>query len=526
MGFWSRIARVPRAVKNSIKRRVLKPFKKRGYFLTEEEKRRLNPTHFDKINGRFRKYHPADVKAMKLKHRAEFLALRKKMIAAAAKGSKAKERQVMRALFNATRERSDAVNGGGGDFRADADADADGSRRLQNKSKWGVAKASLAFGLPDKKKRAGPALRWRDGPAFATPPHIASMDCEPMKHDPSDLVHGDGGDGWEPGATRRRPPTPTPGRSTPLRDDWGRAFSEVDSDSELEYETFETDLNDDEDMTSIPKTLRRRRINFDGTPVSYARAGASLRWENYDKEEEARSRAYVDFLKQRLDEYNEMMKWEYRERYGRARAWTPKPTPAWMKHEAPPPWALRAGRDATTRENVDGFDDETKHRVLSWWAAIDMRREAVIQELERVRVTDETWGEESAAEARRVGYGAIQRATGHAAGAPRSLPEYARASVLSSAASAGGAGQSITSKDLPRHLAAGALLEDKDAMMRRWVGRPPPKPPESVRAVRRAKKLEEKRLKAVRKAAWKQAHKELVALRKMQKKYAAMHPDR
>ena len=69
-------------------------------------------------------------------------------------------------------------------------------------------------------------------------------------------------------------------------------------------------------------------------------------------------------------------------------------------------------------------------------------------------------------------------------------------------------------------------MEDKDAMMRRWVGRPPPKPPESVRAVRRAKKLEEKRLKAVRKAAWKQAHKELVALRKMQKKYAAMHPDR
>ena len=58
---------------------VLRPFKRRGYFLTAEEIRERNPTIFDKIaNG---KYTEEAVEKMKLKRRDDFMALRREMLA-------------------------------------------------------------------------------------------------------------------------------------------------------------------------------------------------------------------------------------------------------------------------------------------------------------------------------------------------------------------------------------------------------------------------------------------------------------
>ena len=54
---------------------VLRPFKRRGYFLTQEEYRERNPTLFDKIASG--KYTEEAVEKMKLKRRDDFLALRR-----------------------------------------------------------------------------------------------------------------------------------------------------------------------------------------------------------------------------------------------------------------------------------------------------------------------------------------------------------------------------------------------------------------------------------------------------------------
>ena len=58
---------------------VLRPFKRRGYFLTQEEYRERNPTLFDKIASG--KYTEEAVEKMKLKRRDDFLALRKRTLA-------------------------------------------------------------------------------------------------------------------------------------------------------------------------------------------------------------------------------------------------------------------------------------------------------------------------------------------------------------------------------------------------------------------------------------------------------------
>ena len=58
---------------------VLRPFKRRGYFLTAEEIRERNPTIFDKIASG--KYTEEAVEKMKLKRRDDFVALRREMLA-------------------------------------------------------------------------------------------------------------------------------------------------------------------------------------------------------------------------------------------------------------------------------------------------------------------------------------------------------------------------------------------------------------------------------------------------------------
>ena len=58
---------------------VLRPFKRRGYFLTQEEYRERNPTLFDKIASG--KYTEEAVEKMKLKRRDDFLALRRRTLA-------------------------------------------------------------------------------------------------------------------------------------------------------------------------------------------------------------------------------------------------------------------------------------------------------------------------------------------------------------------------------------------------------------------------------------------------------------
>ena len=58
---------------------VLRPFKRRGYFLTQEEYRERNPTIFDKIASG--KYTEEAVEKMKLKRRDDFLALRRQTLA-------------------------------------------------------------------------------------------------------------------------------------------------------------------------------------------------------------------------------------------------------------------------------------------------------------------------------------------------------------------------------------------------------------------------------------------------------------
>ena len=58
---------------------VLRPFKRRGYFLTQEEYRERNPTLFDNIASG--KYTEEAVEKMKLKRRDDFLALRRRTLA-------------------------------------------------------------------------------------------------------------------------------------------------------------------------------------------------------------------------------------------------------------------------------------------------------------------------------------------------------------------------------------------------------------------------------------------------------------
>ena len=65
---------------------VLGPLKSRGYLLTAAERRALRPTYFDKIaSGAYR---PSEVKKMKLRHRDQFLALRRALLRAVPRGAR------------------------------------------------------------------------------------------------------------------------------------------------------------------------------------------------------------------------------------------------------------------------------------------------------------------------------------------------------------------------------------------------------------------------------------------------------
>jgi hypothetical protein len=73
--------------KSRMRAYVLRPFKKRGYFLTTAEYRERHPTYYDKIQKVGKgvgKYSKEQVAKMKLEHRDVFVSMRKRLLAAAA----------------------------------------------------------------------------------------------------------------------------------------------------------------------------------------------------------------------------------------------------------------------------------------------------------------------------------------------------------------------------------------------------------------------------------------------------------
>lgn len=195
---------------NSMRAYALRPFKKRGYFLTPEEYRERHPTYYDKIerigNGRGR-YSEEQVRQMRLKHRDEFRSVRKRLLAAVAPDAATRSRYVERFFTRRhpprpsrrTRRAScpGAVGGGGG--------------------------GAGAFG------------------GVNAPTRVAALDHVPAASlpDPRDValgISGGGGGGFE----RDGPPPP------------GGA--------------------------SVPSTLARRNLDFDGSPVGYKPSGALKRW--------------------------------------------------------------------------------------------------------------------------------------------------------------------------------------------------------------------------------------------------------
>ena len=433
---------------------VLRPFKRRGYFLTAEEIRERNPTIFDKIASG--KYTEEAVEKMKLKRRDDFVALRREMLARTRDPA---ERAGVMAKFFTSRKppRRSRVN-----LPHEAWAPGAGTGAGVGAIGGGVSGA----GVPSGQSQFARLVSVDDAPVGSLP-------------DPRDVALGrnhrrtnEGGDkgvledvGGEP---RSRPSSSGIGARALsassihralgsslyddaslyddsslyddddecYRDEWtsshggwyASAVRGVDDFVASPTKYFESD---DERMTDdvgepVPATLRKRMVEQDGVAVEYPRPAGLRRWDGYVAEEDGKIARVLEEERKRRAEHNREMRRIYKRRYGR---WGRKPTqreaPEWTRNPTmDAPWRRpnnREGTKCTTREAVEGLAHELRSGTYGWWGAMELRRGAIVREENAVGAAEKTWGETSGAQAWKeskppAGGLSTAVATGHAGG--------------------------------------------------------------------------------------------------------------
>lgn len=201
--------------KNRMKAYVLRPFKKRGYFLTDAEYRERHPTYYDKIKrvGKGKgKFSAEQVQKMKLKHHDVFLSIRKRLLAAVAPDKASRSPYVERFF---TRRHPPPP-----------------SQRNRPSSFPGVGRGVVGGGGGGGAGAFG---------GVNVPPRVAALDHIPVASlpDPRDVALGIAGGG----GGRIECGVPPPPRGV-----------------------------------SVPSTLARRQLDFDGSPVGYKPSRALKRW--------------------------------------------------------------------------------------------------------------------------------------------------------------------------------------------------------------------------------------------------------
>ena len=160
----------------------------------------------------------------------------------------------------------------------------------------------------------------------------------------------------------------------------------------------------DEVGEPLPVTLQRRMVEQDGVPVTYPRPAGLRRWDRYVEDEDRKIADCVEEERRRRAEHNREMRRIYKRKYGRwGKKHDPRPAPTWVDnpHEDAP-WRRprnKEGEVCSTREAVEGFDRELKMGTYGWWAAIELRKEAVVREHNAVRAAEAAWGENTGSQA-------------------------------------------------------------------------------------------------------------------------------
>ena len=423
---------------------VLRPFKRRGYFLTAEEIRERNPTIFDKIaNG---KYTEEAVEKMKLKRRDDFMALRREMLARVRDPA---ERAGVMAKFFTSRKppRRSRVN-----LPHEAWAPSAGTGAGVGAVGGGVSGAGVPAGMSRSALASSPWTTRRWG-RFRIP--VASRWGGIIDRRTWETKEGRTS-GVNPGrvVVRRRrrrsgsrprlqplrrlqPPRLHPSRRRrrrvrgPRMDVVARRVVRVRSRRRrfrrIAVEFFESNESMTDDVGEpVPATLRRRMVEQDGVAVEYPRPAGLRRWDGYVAEEDGKIARVLEEEQKRRAEHNREMRRIYKRRYGR---WGRKPVqreaPEWTKNpETDAPWRRpknREGTKCTTREAVEGLAHELTSGTYRWWGAMELRRGAIVREENAVGAAEKTWGETSGAQAWKESKppaGALSTAvaTGHAGG--------------------------------------------------------------------------------------------------------------
>ena len=244
-----------------------------------------------------------------------------------------------------------------------------------------------------------------------------------------------------------------PGFGDGLTDLGGGGFGDSDGDSDdaFLYGASSASFGDGFDPASFtrrsepppPKTLARRRLDFDGAVARYPEGRGVGRWRAYCAEEEEKIADLAAFALAERDAKTAMMRRHYAATLGPGfeDRYEPPPLPRWLRDvraedfeavKRHAPWRAakeaavsssdasdsdggsgdenasvsstrRASPDSETRavarrnrekrRGVLGMDDRSRSAVVSWRASADLRRRVVDRRLARAEAADKRWGE-------------------------------------------------------------------------------------------------------------------------------------
>ena len=242
-----------------------------------------------------------------------------------------------------------------------------------------------------------------------------------------------------------------PGFGDGLTDLGGGGFGDSDDGDSDDAASFASSASSGFDPASFarrsepppPKTLARRRLDFDGSVARYPEGRGVGRWRAYCAEEEEKIADLAAFALAERDAKTAMMRRHYAATLGPGfeDRYEPPPLPRWLRDvrvedfeavKRHAPWraakeaavsssdasdsdggsgdenasvsstrraspALEtravARRNREKRRGVLGMDDRSRSAVVSWRASADLRRRVVDQRLARAEAADKRWGE-------------------------------------------------------------------------------------------------------------------------------------
>ena len=339
--------------KRGAKAYVLRPFKRRGYFLTRAEYKERHPSYYDKVDSDAYMFEPEALMRLKLNHKDHFRRLRQKLLASV-EDDVARARYLER--YAARVARANARKNHASPARARFDP-------------AGASRANAGF-VPGARTASLDAL-----PPGAVPD---AREVALGRFDPSD----------EHTCSRRESTFP----------------SDDDDDAFFHHHRRRSSPRppppsvSDAVGTAVPARLAFQRLEPSGACAEYDASEGVSRWREYVDAEEAKIRDFVaaDVAKRRAKD--SMMRRHYRRTYGMfGRAYEPPPLPRWMRdaeglHENAP-WRKGRRAAANVREAVEGFDETLKRRTLEWWGAVDLRQSAAEREARALRAANEAFGE-------------------------------------------------------------------------------------------------------------------------------------